>query len=249
MDGMEQVYLGSREDAMTEPSKIITKDLGFEFRGLPLFAAVDLELPQNSIIAVTGPSGAGKSTFLSVFNRLWEEKDGGRCQGTVQIRLGGRMVDIYRDALDMAELRRRVGMVFQTPNPLPMSIFKNVAFPLHLAGCREKKTLCERVERMLVKVHLFEEVKDRLGSDARKLSGGQQQRLCIARALMHGPEVLLLDEPTSSLDPGACAKIEDLLQELKRSCTLLVVSHYQDQLRRVADQVYELDAGHFKRIA
>jgi phosphate transport system ATP-binding protein len=228
--------------------KIITEDLGFTYHGLSLFGGVNLVLPDHNIVAITGPSGAGKSTFLSIFNRLWQEEGCGRCQGTVRIRFDGWMVDIYRDGMDIADLRRRVGMVFQSPNPLPMSIYKNVAFPLRLAGFVDNGQIAERVERMLKKVHLFEEVKDRLSMDGRKLSGGQQQRLCIARALMLEPEVLLLDEPTSSLDPKSCESIENLLLELKTTCTLLVVSHYQDQVRRVADQVYDLTAGQLRRV-
>ncbi|MFH0784965.1 MAG: ATP-binding cassette domain-containing protein [Pseudomonadota bacterium] len=225
---------------MDRKNKIITEKLTFSYQDKPVLENLDLTLTNNSIIAVTGPSGAVKSTLLSVFNRLWEESGQGKFSGRVLIRFGNRMIDIYDSEFSLSELRRRVGMVFQGPNPLPMTIFKNLAFPLLLEGRRNKQELAEKVEEMLIKVHLFDEVKDRLKSDARLLSGGQQQRLCIARALMVDPEVLLLDEPTSSLDSKACAKIEELLFGLKENRTLLMVSHYQDQVRRVADQVYEL---------
>lgn len=234
---------------MQTASKIITEKLSFFYRGRPVLQDIDLCLPENSIIAVTGPSGMGKSTFLSVFNRLWEESGEGDCRGRVLIRFTeGKPVDIYGQNQSVADLRRLVGMVFQAPNPLPMSVFRNIAFPLQLLGRRDKKEVSEKVEEMLRKVHLFEEVKDRLASDARTLSGGQQQRLCIARALMLDPQILLLDEPTSSLDAKACEKIEELLLELKLQRTLLMVSHYQDQVQRVADRVYELIDRQLQRI-
>ena len=233
---------------MSRPVKILVEDLNFAYRGKQVLENVNLALPQQAIIAVTGPSGVGKSTLLSLFNRLWEENNGGSLSGRVAIRFAGKLIDIYGPELSLVELRRRVGMVFQAPNPLPLSVFKNVAFPLLLGGGAGSGATAERVEAMLKKVHLFAEVKDRLHLDARSLSGGQQQRLCIARALMAEPEVLLLDEPTSSLDPRACAGIEELLLQLKEDHTLLMVSHYQDQLKRIADQVYELADSHLSRI-
>ncbi len=232
---------------MDKKNKIITEKLTFSYQGKSLLENIDLTLADNSIITVTGPSGVGKSTLLSVFNRLWEESGQGKFSGRVLIRFGDCMVDIYDPEFSPSELRRRVGMVFQGPNPLPMTIFKNLAFPLLLEGRKDQHEVSEKVEEMLMRVYLFDEVKDRLNSDARLLSGGQQQRLCIARALMVDPEVLLLDEPTSSLDSKACAKIEELLLELKENRTLLMVSHYQDQVSRVADQVYELAEGRLFR--
>ena len=234
---------------MSRPVKILVEDLNFAYRGKQLLENVNLALPQQAIIAVTGPSGVGKSTLLSLFNRLWEENDGGSLSGRVAIRFAGKLIDIYGSELSLVELRRRVGMVFQAPNPLPLSVFKNVAFPLLLGGgAGSGCATAERVEAMLKKVHLFDEVKDRLHLDARSLSGGQQQRLCIARALMAEPEVLLLDEPTSSLDPQACDGIEELLLRLKDDHTLLMVSHYQDQVKRIADQVYNLADKQLNRI-
>lgn len=225
---------------MEDHTKIRIEKLWFAYRGKVVLQDIDLALPENRIIAVTGPSGTGKSTFLSIFNRLWEENGGGECRGRITIRFADRLVDIYGTELAVADLRRRVGMVFQAPNPLPMTVFKNIAFPLILQGGRSKREMAEKVEIMLRRVHLFDEVKDRLHGDARNLSGGQQQRLCIARALMPDPEILLLDEPTSSLDGKACAKIEELLVELREDRTLLMVSHHRDQVRRVADREYEL---------
>lgn len=225
---------------MQESTKIHTQNLSFSYRNKKVLEDINLALPENSIIAVTGPSGTGKSTFLSIFNRLWEENGGGERQGRVMIRLVDGIIDIYSRDVSVAQLRRSVGMVFQTPNPLPMTVYKNIAFPFILQGGIKKKEVAEKVEKILRKVHLFDEVKDRMDSDARNLSGGQQQRLCIARALVSDPEIILLDEPTSSLDDSACAKIEDLLLELRENCTLLMVSHYQDQVKRVADQVYAM---------
>lgn len=225
---------------MEDNIKILTKNLSFSYRNKTVLKDINLALPENSIIAVTGPSGTGKSTFLSIFNRLWEEHGGGERQGRVLIRLGDGILDIYSKDVSVAKLRRSVGMVFQTPNPLPMTVSKNIAFPFILHGGFKKGEVAEKVETILQKVHLFDEVKDRMDSDARNLSGGQQQRLCIARALVSDPEIILLDEPTSSLDGAACAKIEDLLLELRKNCTLLMVSHYQDQVKRVADQVYAM---------
>lgn len=220
--------------------KITTEKLCFSYRNRSILNDINLELPEHGLIAVTGPSGTGKSTFLSIFNRLWEELGEGKRTGKVSIRFSERLIDIYQSEISITELRRRVGMVFQAPNPLPVTIFKNIAFPLQLTGKRKKTEVAEKVEEMLRRVHLFDEIKDRLGADARTLSGGQQQRLCIARALMLKPEILLLDEPTSSLDTRGCEKIEALLAQLKESCTMLMVSHYQDQVRRIADRVYEL---------
>lgn len=227
--------------------KITATDVQFRYQHRVILRDVNLRLPANQIIAITGPSGTGKSTLLQLFNRLWEENGGGRFTGTISMQLQGEEVDIYR-GISLHRLRRLVGMVFQTPNPLPMSIFKNVAFPLQLSGKFSNTEISRQVMEMLARVHLFDEVKDRLSADCRTLSGGQQQRLCLARALVLQPEVLLLDEPTSSLDQKACEKLEELIVELKRDCTILLVSHYQDQVQRVADQVYHLHDASLTRV-
>jgi phosphate transport system ATP-binding protein len=219
---------------------ISTRQLSFHYGGMKILQEIDLDLPVGKIIAITGPSGTGKSTLLSIFNRLWEEAGTGHLEGKVELLLKGKMVDIYKDRYPLDKLRRKVGMVFQTPNPLPMSIAKNLAFPLRLLNIRDKDLVTSRSEEMLRKTHLLDEVHDRLQTNAIQLSGGQQQRLCIARSLMLKPEILLLDEPTSSLDKKGCLHIENLLQELRGPTTIILVSHYQDQVQRIADCSYEL---------
>ena len=161
------------------------------------------------------------------------------------MELGGQCKDIHDSTLPVRELRRKVAMVFQQPNPLPMSIYKNIAFPLRLAHVTDKNRIKANVESALTQVCLWDEVKDRLDDDGRLLSGGQQQRLCLARALVLNPEVLLLDEPTSSLDPEAGKAIEELLLALKSQCTLIMVSHYQDQIQRIADSHIQVLNGRF----
>jgi phosphate transport system ATP-binding protein len=193
---------------------------------------VDLALPEKQVTALIGPSGCGKSTFLRALNRMNDLIPGASMKGDVlldgQSVLGGR--------LDVVDLRRRVGMVFQRSNPFPKSIFENVAYGLKVAGHGDKAFLAERVERSLVNAALWDEVKDRLAESALGLSGGQQQRLCIARALAIEPEVLLMDEPASALDPIATAKIEDLIHELKDRYTIAIVTHNMQQAARVSDQ-------------
>ena len=226
--------------------KIRIEGLSFSYQGLSILNNADAVFSENAISAIIGHSGAGKSTFLMILNRLWESTADARMSGSVQIRLNGRFSDIYDSAYSPEQLRRSVGMVFQMPNPLPMSIYRNIAFPLKLAGFKDKKIIPAKVEHALKQAYLWNEVKDRLEQDARKLSGGQQQRLCIARSLILQPEVLLLDEPASSLDAKSSAIIEELLINLKKSCTLIVVSHYMDQVARIADTVYELSDGKLK---
>lgn len=204
---------------------------------------ISVSFLENSITAIVGPSGKGKTTFLMTLNRLWEGISGARMEGRVEIRFGDRFHKIYDPSYSLSQLRRLVGTVFQVPNPLPMSIYKNVAFPLKLAGMKDKHIISGKVETALKRAFLWEEVKDRLTDNALALSGGQQQRLCIARALTLEPEILLLDEPTSSLDASASAVIEELMLSLKDRCTLLMVSHYLDQVKRIADTAMELSDG------
>lgn len=223
--------------------KIRFSGLSFFYGERRVLERVSVGFRENALTAIVGPSGQGKSTLLTVINRLWEEIPGARAEGRVEVQLEGRWADITANGYPLEYLRRKVGMVFQDPNPLPMSVFKNVAFPLKLCGEKEKNTIAAEVQAALSRAFLWEEVKDRLDADARTLSGGQQQRLCIARALVLNPEVLLLDEPTASLDATAAGKIEALLLSLKSRCTLLMVSHYMEQVNRVADEVLTLNGG------
>jgi phosphate transport system ATP-binding protein len=192
---------------------------------------VNLHIPPNNATALIGPSGCGKSTFVRCLNRLHETTAGGRTEGVVRVG----EVDIYKDGSPV-EIRRRVGMVFQRPNPFPtMSIYENVASGLRLNGAPGKSALNEIVERTLRQAALWDEVKDTLKKSGASLSGGQQQRLCIARALAVNPEVLLMDEPASALDPVSTAKIEDLIFELKSRYTIVIVTHNMQQAARVAE--------------
>jgi len=191
--------------------------------------AVNLQIPTGRITALIGPSGCGKTTFLRILNRMYETVPQARPEG--EVLLDGE--DIF--SLDVVGLRRRVGMVFQKPNPFPKSIFDNIAYGLRINGMASRGTLAEAVEKSLRRAALWDEVKDQLYKSAYALSGGQQQRLCIARALAVEPEVLLLDEPCSALDPIATAKIEELLFNLKDTCTMVIVTHNMQQAARTAD--------------
>ena len=226
----------------SENIKIQLTDLSFYYGDQCALDEVSVGFADRAITAIVGPSGQGKSTLLKAINRLWEEIPGARVKGAVEILLDGTMVNI-NGSYPGNRLRRKVGMVFQNPNPLPMSIYKNVAFPLKLSGEKERHKIEAKVQTALAQVFLWDEVKDRLDADGRSLSGGQQQRLCMARALILHPEVLLLDEPTASLDAKAAGVIEDLISNLKSHCTILMVSHYLDQVQRVADYVMELVGG------
>jgi phosphate transport system ATP-binding protein len=228
---------------MDRAIKIEVDHLNFSYRGNHVLKNVSARFEENTITAIVGPSGIGKSTFLMTLNRLWETMPHATMTGEVKINLDGRFWNICDHSYPPAQLRRTVGMVFQVPNPLPMSIFKNVAFPLKLAGFCDKQAVAKKVEEALKRAYLWEEVRSRLTDPATQLSGGQQQRLCIARALILEPQILLLDEPTSSLDATAAAVIEELLVNLKKRCTILVVSHYLDQVQRIADRVLELADG------
>ncbi len=192
---------------------------------------IDLEIPEKKVTAFIGPSGCGKSTLLRCFNRMNDLVDIARTEG--QIRLDNE--NIYGKGVDVAELRRKVGMVFQKPNPFPKSIYENVAYGLRLQGINKRRVLDEVVEWALKGAALWDEVKDRLHENALGMSGGQQQRLCIARAIAVQPEVLLLDEPASALDPISTLKIEELINELKNDYTIVIVTHNMQQAARVSD--------------
>jgi phosphate transport system ATP-binding protein len=194
---------------------------------------INMDIYARTVTAFIGPSGCGKSTFLRSLNRMNDLIDGVRLEG--QITLDG--VDIYEPKTDVVALRKRVGMVFQKPNPFPMSIYDNIAYGPRIHGLKDKNKLNEIVEKSLVGAALWNEVKDRLNSPALRLSGGQQQRLCIARLLAVEPEVLLMDEPASALDPISTGKIEDLIAELKKDYTIIIVTHNMQQAARISDSL------------
>jgi len=223
-----------------------TREVGIAVRGLDLFygshqalKGVTLDVAARSVTAIIGPSGCGKSTLLRTFNRMNDLIAGVRTRG--QVMIGGR--NVLERETDAVELRRRVGMVFQRPNPFPKTIFANVAFGLRLLGMRNRVDVEFRVEQALRKAALWDEVKDRLDRSALQLSGGQQQRLCIARCLAVEPEVMLMDEPASALDPSATARIEELVLDLKRMYTIVVVTHNMQQAARISDRTAFMLSG------
>lgn len=193
---------------------------------------INIDIHENEVTALIGPSGCGKSTFLKSINRMNDLIDSCRIEG--KILIGGK--DIYDSKIDVNELRKNVGMVFQKPNPFPMSIYDNIAFAPRTFGIKKKTELDRIVEESLKKASIFDEVKDRLKKSALGLSGGQQQRLCIARSLAANPKILLMDEPTSALDPISTSKIEELIDELKKDYTIIIVTHNMQQATRVADK-------------
>lgn len=216
---------------MSEKAKISVKNLHLYYGENHALKGVNMDIRPNAVTAFIGPSGCGKSTFLKTLNRMNDLVDNVRIEG--QILLDGQ--DIYAPGVDTTILRKKVGMVFQQPNPFPMSIYDNIAYGPRVHGIKDKKVLDQIVEESLRGAAIFDEVKDRLKKSALGLSGGQQQRICIARALAVSPEVLLMDEPTSALDPISTLKIEELMDELKKQYTVVVVTHNMQQAVRVSD--------------
>jgi phosphate transport system ATP-binding protein len=216
---------------------IETRDLFVYYGSTPAVKSISIEIETNLVVAFIGPSGCGKSTLLRCFNRMNDLVPEARIEGDVSFK----GLHLYADGVDPIEVRRRIGMVFQKPNPFPKSIFENVAFGPRINGYRGD--LSELVEKSLRQAALWDEVKDRLSASALSLSGGQQQRLCIARALAIEPEVLLMDEPTSALDPIATQKIEELIYYLKRDYTIVIVTHNMQQAARVSDKTAFLYMG------
>ncbi|MEM4308123.1 MAG: phosphate ABC transporter ATP-binding protein PstB [Thermoplasmata archaeon] len=220
-------------------AQVKIEGLNLWFKNNHVLKDISLKIQENAVTAIMGPSGCGKSTLLRCLNRMNEIIEGCRTEGAVYI--DGE--NIYSETTDVYELRRRVGMVFQRPNPLPKSIFENVAFGLRIHKMADGKTMTKIVEESLKGAALYDEVKDRLHESAFSLSGGQQQRLCIARALAVKPDIILMDEPCSALDPIATAKIEELMQELAKKYTVIIVTHNVQQAARVSDNVAFLYMG------
>jgi phosphate transport system ATP-binding protein len=212
---------------------LTVRDLNAWFQDFRAVRNVNIDVTPNTVTAIIGPSGCGKSTFIRCINRLHEEVPGASASGHVVLK----NMDIYGANVDPVTIRRKVGMVFQKPNPFPaLSVFENVAAGLRLAGIRRKSILKEVVEKSLTHAALWDEVKDKLDAPGTSLSGGQQQRLCIARALAVEPPVLLMDEPTSALDPISTAKIEELILQLKKDVTIVIVTHNMQQAARISDK-------------
>ncbi|MFC1792787.1 phosphate ABC transporter ATP-binding protein PstB [Planctomycetota bacterium] len=221
-------------------SKIRVKDLNFYYSSVQTLFDITMDIPPQQVTALIGPSGCGKSTFLRTLNRMNDTIEGTRAEGKIWID----QLDIYDSAIDIVALRKKVGMVFQKSNPFPKSIFDNVAYGPRIHGIKNRKELAGIVEKSLVRSALWDEAKDRLDKNAMDLSGGQQQRLCIARALAVEPEILLMDEPASALDPQSTAKIEDLIDELRRDYTIVIVTHNMQQAARVSDLTAFLYEGY-----
>lgn len=221
----------ANEQNQKQDFKIRVKNLNFFYSGQQALHDISLDIARNKVFGLIGPSGCGKSTFLRTLNRMNDTIVGTSLTGSIEI--DGQ--DIYSDLKDVSSLRTKVGMVFQKSNPFPKSIFENVAYGLKVNGIKDKRLIAEVVEDTLKRAYLWEEVKDKLDYSAYALSGGQQQRLCIARALAVQPEVLLMDEPASALDPISTTKIEDLISELSNNHTIVIVTHNMQQAARVSD--------------
>jgi phosphate transport system ATP-binding protein len=219
-------------DQQQKDVKIKVENLDFYYDQTKALHGISLDIKKNEVFALIGPSGCGKTTFLRVLNRMNDLIPKTRVEGSVKIA----DTDIYDPNVDVAQLRKYVGTVFQKPNPFPISIFNNVAYGLKANGIKNKKTLMPIVEESLKQAALWDEVKDRLDDNAAGLSGGQQQRLCIARVLATKPEIILMDEPTSALDPIASFKVEELINKLKQKYTVVIVTHNMEQAARVSDK-------------
>lgn len=213
-------------------SKIEAKNVDFHYGSFHALKGINMNIEENEVVAFIGPSGCGKSTFLRLFNRMNDLIPGTRLEG--EINIDGR--NIYDRSVNVDELRKNVGMVFQRPNPFPKSIYENVAYGLRVNGVKDERFIAERVEKSLRGAALWDEVKDKLKKSAYALSGGQQQRLCIARAMAVAPSVLLMDEPASALDPISTAKVEELIHEIKKDYTIVIVTHNMQQATRVSDK-------------
>ena len=226
-----KVELPDKKAAVNGAVRMRTKNLSLYYGDFQALRDITLEIPENAITAVIGPSGCGKSTFLRLFNRMNDLITGVRVEGSVE--LDG--INIYDKDIDVVELRKKVGMVFQKPNPFPMSVFENVAYGPRRHGKNNRAELADIVEKSLKQAALWEEVEDKIEQSALALSGGQQQRLCIARVLAVEPEVILMDEPCSALDPIATLRIEDLMRSLSENYTIVIVTHNMQQAARASD--------------
>ena len=227
----EKIEDAKTEAPIVEKYKLQTKDVNVFYGDFHAIKDVSMNIKPRSITAFIGPSGCGKSTFLRLFNRMNDYIEDFKMEGKIKID----DKNIYKDKIQLEQLRKEVGMVFQKPNPFPKSIFENVAYGLKIQGIKDKKLIADRVEKALIQADLWNEVKDNLNKSALTLSGGQQQRLCIARTLAVEPSIILMDEPTSALDPISTAKIEELIHQLKQDYTIIIVTHNMQQAARISD--------------
>jgi phosphate transport system ATP-binding protein len=227
------IAFDERKASRANPPKAAAEKLNFWYGTNHALKDIDIPIAENQVTALIGPSGCGKSTFLRCFNRMHDLQPATKYQGAIMLRPDN--VNLVGPETDPIEVRMRIGMVFQKPNPFPKTVFENVAYGLKLRGISNRTELAERVEKALRGAAIWDEVKDRLNDSALALSGGQMQRVCIARALATEPELLLFDEPTSALDPIATAKIEELITELRQRVTVLIVTHNMQQAARVSD--------------
>ncbi len=231
INNIDKNNIDNAVDNIKEEIKIEVKNLNFYYGDYHLLKDINLFFKKNSVCTILGPSGCGKSSFLRTLNRMNDYTEGSKLKG--EVLLDGK--NIYGKSIDVVELRRNVGMVFQNPNPFPKTIFENIAFGLKIHGIKNKQFIAERVEKCLKYAGLLDEVKDKLHKNAFSLSGGQQQRLCIARAIATNPSVLLMDEPTAYLDPASTATILDLIANFKKFYTIIIVSHNIQQAGRISD--------------
>jgi len=227
------IVLDERKASRATPAKAVADQLDFWYGANHALRNINLTIPEHQVTALIGPSGCGKSTFLRCFNRMHDLQPDTRYAGSIVLH--PENVNLVGKGVDPIEVRMRIGMVFQKPNPFPKTVFENVAYGLRLRGVNNRTELAERVETALRGAAIWDEVKDRLSDSALALSGGQMQRLCIARALATNPEILLFDEPTSALDPIATARIEELIAELRDQVTVIIVTHNMQQAARVSD--------------
>jgi len=241
---MDARSLTQADAPTTRKTKIEVQNLCFFYGSTQALFDVSVAIPERAVTALIGPSGCGKSTFLRTLNRMNDIIEGTRASGSVSLE----GTDIYHPSIDVVSLRKRVGMVFQKSTPFPKSIFENVAYGPRVAGQKNARTLSTVVEASLQRAALWDEVKDRLNDSAMTLSGGQQQRLCIARALATNPDVLLMDEPASALDPASTARVEDLIFELKHNYTIVIVTHNMQQAARISDRTAFFNHGHLIEI-
>lgn len=232
--------IGTNDTLVEAPAEVHVRGLNFYYGAAQALFGIDMDIPEKQVTAFIGPSGCGKSTFLRTLNRMNDLIENTKVAGKVHIR--GK--DIYAPGFDVVDLRKMVGMVFQRSNPFPKSIFENVAYGPRIHGMSNKADLANVVETSLRNAALWDEVKDRLGQSALGLSGGQQQRLCIARALAIDPELILMDEPASALDPRSTAAVEDLILELRNKYTIVIVTHNMQQASRVSDHTAFFYEGH-----